>query len=93
MIQILMIVMAVLLFLCSYYLLQRSESLFVLIAKTKDNQRFLRYFGLLYAAFGVIGLFIAIIDHSTPSMIYLIIVILFSAVFSIQLAKKAKSSL
>lgn len=92
MIRLLMVAMAVLLLICSYYLIQKSDGLLLLLAKKEDNKRFLRHYGLLYAALGIIGFFIAIIDHSTPSMIYLIVVILFAAVFSIQLAQKTKSS-
>lgn len=92
MIRLLMVAMAVLLLICSYYLIQKSDGLLLLLAKREDNKQFLRHYGLLYAALGIIGFFIAIIDHSTPSMIYLIVVILFAAVFSIQLAQKTKSS-
>lgn len=92
MIRLLMVAMAILLLICSYYLIQKSDGLLLLLAKKEGNKRFLRHYGLLYAALGIIGFFIAIIDHSTPSMIYLIVVILFAAVFSIQLAQKTKSS-
>ncbi|MGM0214771.1 hypothetical protein [Enterococcus sp. AZ109] len=91
MIRILMLLMAVLLLFCSYYLIQKSDGLLLLLSKTSANKNFLRYYGLLYAALGIIGFFIAIIDHSTPSMIYIIVVILFAALFSIQLAQKTKS--
>lgn len=92
MIRLLMVAMAVLLLICSYYLIQKSDGLLILLSKKEANKQFLRHYGLLYAALGIIGFFIAIINHSTPSMIYLIVVILFAAVFSIQLAQKTKSS-
>ena len=92
MIRVLMVAMAILLLICSYYLIQKSDGLLLLLSKKEANKRFLRHYGLLYAALGIIGFFIAIIDHATPSMIYLIVVILFAAVFSIQLAQKTKSS-
>ncbi|MBO1306692.1 hypothetical protein JZO70_10995 [Enterococcus sp. 669A] len=92
MIRILMVLMAILLLFCSYYLIQKSDGLLALLAKTPANKNFLRHYGLLYAALGIVGFFIAIINHSTPSMVYIIVVILFAALFSIQLAQKTKSS-
>lgn len=88
MIRIGLFIFAVLLFAVSYYLLMKNEGFLALIKNNPENLKFLRHFGLIYAALGVSGILLAIINHRIPTFIYLFLVFLVASFFGIRLAKK-----
>lgn len=89
-IPILMLLMALLLFLISYYLLRRFETLFPMIENNPKNRSFFTLFGRLYAFLGLCGLVLAFLGQIQLSLAYLMIVVLCAAAFSLALMQKVK---
>ncbi|HGP0302064.1 TPA: hypothetical protein ACLE1Y_000834 [Enterococcus faecium] len=88
MIRILMIIATLLLLFVSYYLFNKQDIFFVLIKKNDKNQGFLQFYGAAYAVLGVMGILAAFFNQRFIALIFLLIVILVSATFSIRFAKK-----
>ena len=92
MIRILLFVLALLLLFCSYYLRKKNAGLFLLIEKNRDNQSFFRNFAISYGILGILGLVIGFLNQTNYSLLYLVVVLICSAIFSLRFAGKMKKS-
>lgn len=90
MITFLLIIVAVVLFGVGYTLLKKQEFFFALIQKNEANQSLLKTYGGIYIFLGIVALFIAFLDHKTIAMLYLAVMLLVSASFSLIVAKNAQ---
>ncbi len=86
MIRILMIIATLVLLFVSYYLFNKQDIFFVLINKNDKNQGFLQFYGAAYAVLG--GILTAFFNQRFIALVFLLIVIIVSATFSIRFAKK-----
>lgn len=92
MIRLLMLLAAILLLFVGFYLLKKQEIFFVLVEKTEKNQKFLQFYGVAYALFGLLGLAVAFFNQRMLALLFLLLVIIISSAFSITFAKKMSSS-
>ncbi|MGF2941354.1 hypothetical protein [Enterococcus xiangfangensis] len=92
MIRILLFLLALILLICSYYLIKKPQGLLVLFSKETqtESRSFLRQFGYLYGLLGIIGVVIGILDQRTYSMLYLILLLVAAAVFALLMGAKTK---
>ncbi|MBM7712722.1 hypothetical protein [Enterococcus xiangfangensis] len=92
MIRILLFLLALILLICSYYLIKKPQGLLVLFSKETqtESRSFLRQFGYLYGLLGIIGIGIGILDQRTYSMLYLILLLVAAAVFALLMGAKTK---
>ncbi|WP_165005421.1 MULTISPECIES: hypothetical protein [unclassified Enterococcus] len=88
MIRILMAIATLLLLFVSYYLFQKQKVFFVLIKEDEKNHAFLQFYGSAYAFLGVLGILAAFFNQRFFALLFLFLVILVSATFSIRFAKK-----
>jgi dolichol kinase len=92
MIRLLMLLAAILLLFVGFYLLKKQEIFFVLVEKTEKNQKYLQFYGVAYALFGLLGLVVAFFNQRMLALLFLLLVIIISSAFSITFAKKMSSS-
>ncbi|EOH77572.1 MULTISPECIES: hypothetical protein [Enterococcus] len=92
MIRILLFLLALVLLICSYYLIKKPQGLLVLFSKeSKDESRsFLRQFGYVYALLGIVSIVVGIINQRTYSMMYLVILLVVAAIFALLMGSKTK---
>ncbi|MDT2596672.1 hypothetical protein P7D52_07485 [Enterococcus dongliensis] len=92
MVRILLFLLALILLICSYYLIKKPQGLLVLFSKESQNESrsFLRQFGYLYALLGIVGIIMGIINQRTYSMIYLIVLLVAAAIFALVMGAKTK---
>ncbi|KAF1303417.1 MULTISPECIES: hypothetical protein [Enterococcus] len=86
----LVLVVSLVLFAVSYFLLKKQEVFFALIEEKEENQSFFQSFGLAYGFLGLLGVFIAFFNHTFVTLMFLLVMLLLAAVFGIALAKKMK---
>ncbi|OJG83058.1 hypothetical protein RV13_GL002846 [Enterococcus raffinosus] len=92
MIRILLFLLALILLICSYYLIKKPQGFLVLFSEDTqtESRSFLRQFGYIYALLGMIGIVIGFINQRTYSMIYLIILLVVAALFALLMGSKTK---
>ena len=92
MIRILFFLLALILLICSYYLIKKPQGFLVLFSEDTqtESRSFLRQFGYIYALLGMIGIVIGFINQRTYSMIYLIILLVVAALFALLMGSKTK---
>lgn len=92
MIRILLFLLALVLLICSYYLIKKPQGLLVLFSKeSQDESRsFLRQFGYVYALLGIVSIVVGIINQRTYSMMYLVILLVVAAIFALLMGSKTK---
>ncbi|MGG5371237.1 hypothetical protein [Enterococcus sp. AZ196] len=92
MIRILLFVLALILLICSYYLIKKPQGLLVLFNEKMQAEScsFLRQFGYIYALLGVMGLVIGVLNQRSYSMMYLILLLLVAAIFALLMGAKTK---
>lgn len=92
MIRILLFLLALVLLICSYYLIKKPQGLLVLFSKeSQDESRsFLRQFGHVYALLGIVSIVVGIINQRTYSMMYLVILLVVAAIFALLMGSKTK---
>ncbi|MDT2672965.1 hypothetical protein [Enterococcus dongliensis] len=92
MVRILLFLLALILLICSYYLIKKPQGLLVLFSKESQNESrsFLRQFGYLYALLGIVGIIMGIINQRTYSMIYLIVLLVAAAIFALVMGAKTR---
>ncbi|MBO0453307.1 hypothetical protein [Candidatus Enterococcus murrayae] len=92
MIRILLFVLALILLICSYYLIKKPQGLLVLFNEKMqaESRSFLRQFGYIYALLGVMGLVIGVLNQRSYSMMYLILLLLVAAIFALLMGAKTK---
>lgn len=92
MIRILLFLLALVLLICSYYLIKKPQGLLVLFSKeSQDESRsFLRQFGYVYALLGIVSIVVGSINQRTYSMMYLVILLVVAAIFALLMGSKTK---
>ena len=92
MIRIILFLLALVLLICSYYLIKKPQGLLVLFSKeSQDESRsFLRQFGYVYALLGIVSIVVGIINQRTYSMMYLVILLVVAAIFALLMGSKTK---
>ncbi|MEG0628548.1 MAG: hypothetical protein RR492_05795 [Enterococcus sp.] len=92
MIRILLFLLALILLLCSYYLIKRPQGFLLLFSKEEQTESlgFLRRFGSIYAVLGVMAIIIDIMNNRSYSMMYLILLLVVAAVFALLMGAKTK---
>jgi cell division protein FtsW (lipid II flippase) len=92
MIRILLFLLALILLICSYYLIKKPQGFLVLFSEDTqtESRSFLRQFGYIYALLGIIGLVIGFLNQRTYSMIYLIVLLVVAALFALLMGSKTK---
>lgn len=92
MIRILLFLLALILLLCSYYLIKKPQGFLLLFSKEEQTESlgFLRRFGSIYLVLGVMAIIIGIMNNRTYSMMYLILLLVVAAVFALLMGAKTK---
>ncbi len=85
----LLILMAVVLIFLGITLMKQTV-FFSLIENNEKNSHFLKTYGMLYIALGVISGLLAIINQLLFTLIFIAVMMLASALFSIQFSKKMR---
>ncbi|BDP81874.1 hypothetical protein EfmAA290_25500 [Enterococcus faecium] len=88
MIRILMIIATLVLFNPTAFWYTITIYFYFLINKNDKNQGFLQFYGAAYAVLGVMGILTAFFNQRFIALVFLLIVIIVSATFSIRFAKK-----
>lgn len=92
MIRILLFLLALILLICSYYLIKKPNGLLVLFSKDSqtESRQFLRRFGSIYAVLGIMAVIVGVLDNRSYSMMYLILLLLVAAIFALLMGGKTK---
>ena len=92
MIRILLFLLALILLICSYYLIKKPQGLLVLFSEEKQNESrsFLRQFGIIYAVLGIMAILVGLINNRSYSMMYLILLLVVAAIFALLMGSKTK---
>lgn len=88
MIFILLVIVAIVLFFISFFLIQKQAPFLALIGDKAEQQQFLKNYGFLFILFGILAIIIGIVGNKTLAFLFLVLLILFSGVFSFTLSKK-----
>jgi uncharacterized membrane protein HdeD (DUF308 family) len=92
MILLLFLVAAVLLFGVCYLLLTKHTIFFSLIPETESNHTFLTIYGYLHGLLGILAIVVAFVDKKLIALVYLAVLMIISASFSLLFAHKMKKS-
>lgn len=92
MIRILLFLLALILLICSYYLIRKPNGLLVLFNKDSqtESRQFLRRFGSIYAVLGIMAVIVGVLDNRSYSMMYLILLLVVAAIFALLMGGKTK---
>jgi cell division protein FtsW (lipid II flippase) len=92
MVRILLFLLALILLICSYYLIKKPQGLLVLFSKETQTEArsFLRQFGIIYAVLGIMALLVGVMNNRSYSMIYLILLLVVAAIFALLMGAKTK---
>ncbi len=90
MILLLFTIVALVLFGTSYLLYAKQAIFFTLIPTTEANKVFLKTYSLIHFLLGVVALVVGFVDKELIALLYLALLLLSSASFSILLAQKMK---
>ena len=87
--QIILIILALFLLVVGFAF-TKKEFFFVLIKKTPENQRFLKSYGIVFIILGILSLFLLFYPQKIVVLLLLAVMLFFSAIFSLQFAKRMK---
>ena len=92
MIRILLFLLALILLICSYYLIKKPQGFLVLFSEDTQTESlsFLRQFGYIYALLGMIAILVGLINNRSYSMMYLNLLLVVAAIFALLMGSKTK---
>lgn len=79
--------MAAVLFILGIVLLKKTL-FYSLISETDENRRFLQRYGIIFILLGILSMSLSSVNHKMIALFFIAIILLTSALFSIQFSKK-----
>lgn len=85
---ILLAIIALFLFLISFFLIKKQDPFLTLLGLKESNKEFLKLFGIIYIILGVLALITGVWNQKILSLLLLFLIILVSGIFSVLFSKK-----
>lgn len=88
MILLLFLILAFILFFLCFFLLKRQTTFLVLINDLPEHRQLLKNFGFIFGTLGIVAIIVGIVDILTVSIIYLLALLVSSAIFGFLFNRK-----